>query len=119
MSKKSIALLLSGETRKYKGNYRSILDSINNIDSYNVDVFIHTWEEIGAPIWIGKKYNFNYIDLESIKLEYNPTIIKVESKQDWYNGEDNLNQIAYYQNNKPKFKLSLYVLWVVKSVFII
>lgn len=118
MSKKSIALLLSGETRKYKDNYKSILDSINNIDCYNIDVFIHTWEEIGAPIWKGKKYNFNHIDLESIKLEYNPTIINVESKQDWHNGEDNLNQIAYYQDSKPNLNY-LYMFYGWLKVFLL
>lgn len=90
MSDKNIAVQLFGHLRSYKRTYKSFLKNIveaNIKNGYNIDIFIHTWNEtdhssITWHNWNGEKRGVivNDTTLKQIKKIYNPKKILV-SKQ--------------------------------------
>lgn len=79
-----IALCLSGHMRSYRKTYQSI--RYNIIDPYSTDVFISTWDRIGAD----RSYDLNLIDVEtssmlkSIEVAFRTKNINIEK----YNGKN-------------------------------
>ena len=69
------AVLLCGFTRDYKKNLKSFKE--NNMHQNDVDLFICFWDQIeGHPKNI-KNANYDLINEEELKLDYNPTQIKI------------------------------------------
>ena len=76
------ALCISGHLRTFNYTYSSILENI--IEPLNCDVFIHTWNVLGAPTGknigdINKQNDktLNYLDL--IDKTYAPKLISIEN----------------------------------------
>lgn len=94
MTKKKIAMCISGYLRTFEECYPSILENI--IQDHDVDIFIHTYDKIGNssgwrhPIDLSQDINMDF--LESIPY------IKVMSVQKW----DNIKyQFEKYRTKQP------------------
>lgn len=79
------ALCLSGHLRSFRHTFQSLKNNI--IDPLNCDVFIHTWDVIGAPTGKNpgdiKNENFKTINcLQDIYGMFNPKYMSIEEQQD-------------------------------------
>ena len=99
-----IALCLSGHTRSFIQPYYALKKYL--LDKYEIDLFIHTWTHNGELEYSNdssgnlKKNvsNQNKIDIDTLKLLYNPKKIKIE--------DQTLN--TFLSNVPKKIKLNYY-----------
>lgn len=80
-----VALCLSGHLRTFQYTYKSLKDNI--INQLNCDVFIHTWDVIGAPtkknpgdIANNSKQTIDYLD--DIYRMLDPKFMSIEDQKD-------------------------------------
>lgn len=100
---KKIAIILCGHVRNFKHNLSSQKKFINNA---SFDVFIHTWDDTGLKNtkhniikeWLNP--NTSKIDIESIRLNYQPKKMKVENNKELFDKlslKKNLNPIFLFK----------------------
>lgn len=97
-----IAVILCGYARTY---HRTCIFHRNLTDLPNVDVFIHTWDDIGlksrnyiTSVWIDP--NSPKLDIDYMKAVYNPKKMKVE------NNNEILNKLSLKDKISPIFAYS-------------
>ena len=96
VSGKKIAVVLSGHIRN-----RNVVQSLNNIcDTYNVDVFIHTWDNVGVKgreTNIEDPINLNLIN-ETIHYIKNVKKFKIENNKNFLTKIKNETENNLYFN---------------------
>lgn len=88
--KKKIAIQLFGHMRTFENCYKSLMSNLvlAQTDNYEVDIFIHTWDEIDHSTINWRNQDGNIIDnikidqemIDKIKSLYNPKDILVEKQ---------------------------------------
>lgn len=97
-----IALCLSGHLRKFEQTYPTLFFYF--LKSYNVDVFIHTWDKLGFSCAYKTDSTLDQIDpkIPEINRLYNPKKMMIESTDFIEELKQQGDEYAPHLKNEPK-----------------